>query len=415
MRSPRDTAHGLPSALPMGTPDAAYHLAMRGRPLPVGFLFRYDGPPPPLDAVRARVAERAHAIPALRYRVAGEGKVFRRVDRIAVEQHVHEFRPTEHDTDGPGAGRLMLTRPMSAAGRPPWEVWLVHGPDGGHTLCYRTDHTLQDGVGAAHTARALLDDHPEGGGPAPHHRSRPTARGLAGAFGDVAASCRPATAKPAFDVPGSGRLTVCHADVPLARLRAVGRAHGATVNDVYLAALSHAVRSWHLKATGSPHPPVPVAVPMSVRAPGEELAPGNRMVVARLQLPCDEASPRRALARVAARTARLRASRRRDALSLLLAATPRAIGARLGTRMVNGAVVAAPTSSVNFGDALVHQGAVARRAVMLTGLAAGIRCMTTLTSQHDAACLTVVHDEALATADELPDLWLAALLELEQT
>lgn len=40
--------------------------------------------------------------------------------------------------------------------------------------------------------------------------------------------------------------------------------------------------------------------------------------------------------------------------------------------------------------------------------------MTTLTSQHDTACLTVVHDEALATADELPDLWLAALLELER-
>lgn len=82
--------------------------------------------------------------------------------------------------------------------------------------------------------------------------------------------------------------------------------------------------------------------------------------------------------------------------------------------MVNGAVVAAPVSSVNFGDALVHQGVTARRAVLFTGLAAGIRCLTTLTGQHDTACLTVVHDELLATADELPDLWLAALLELER-
>ncbi|MER5212001.1 wax ester/triacylglycerol synthase domain-containing protein [Streptomyces sp. NPDC002838] len=403
----------LAPSLSMGTPDVAYHLAMRGRPLPVGFVFRFGGRAPTLDVVRARVAERAHRIPALRYRIAPDRRVFRRVDRIAVEQHVHEAWLSEDDADGSGAGRLMLTRPMNPAERPPWEVWLVHGPAGDHTLCYRTDHTLQDGVGAAHTARALLDDHPVGG-PAPHHRTLPTAQGLAGAVADVVASFRAPTAKPAFDVTGSGRTAVCHADAPLARLRAIGRAHGGTVNDVYLAALSHAVRTWHLKATGSPHPPLPVAVPMSVRAPGEECAPGNRMVVARVLLPCDEASPQAALARVVARTARLRASRQRDALSLLLAATPRAIGARVGTRMVNGAVVAAPTSGVNFGQALVHQGNAARRAVLFTAPAAGIRCLTTLTSQHDMACLTVVHDEALATADELPDLWLAALLELER-
>ncbi|MYS53716.1 condensation protein, partial [Streptomyces sp. SID6013] len=56
----------------------------------------------------------------------------------------------------------------------------------------------------------------------------------------------------------------------------------------------------------------------------------------------------------------------------------------------------------------------ARRAAVYTSVASGIRSVVTLTSQHDTACLTVVHDEALRTADELPDLWLAALLELER-
>ncbi|MEV0641473.1 wax ester/triacylglycerol synthase domain-containing protein [Streptomyces sp. NPDC050619] len=412
MRPPLNTDGTLPPTLPMGTPDVAYHLALRGRPLPVVFAFRFGGPAPSLEAVRARVAERAHRIPALRYRVAPDRKVLLRVDRIAVEQHVHEAWLSEDDAGGAGAVRLLLSRPMNVGERPTWDVWLVHGPEGDHTLCYRTDHTLQDGVGAAHTARALLDDNPEGG-PAAHHRSWPTPRGLAGAIGDVAASFRP-TAKPAFDGTSSGRTTACHADTSLERLRAIGRAHGGTVNDVYLAALSHAVRTWHLKATGSPHPPLPVAVPMSVRAPGEECAPGNHMVVARLLLPCDETTPRQAFARVAARTTRLRASRQRDGLNLLLAATPRAIGARIGTRLVNGSVVAGPASSVNFGQALVHQGLAARRAVVLSGLASGIRVLTTLTGHHDVACLTVVHDESLATADELPDLWLAAVLELER-
>ncbi|MFH8976815.1 wax ester/triacylglycerol synthase domain-containing protein [Streptomyces sp. NPDC017890] len=402
---------GLPASLPMGTADVAYHLAMGGRPLPAGFLFGFSGHAPTLDSVRARVAERAYRIPALRYRIDRKSRTFSRVERIDVERHVHEaWLPG--DDDGSGAGRLMLSRPMGGDARPPWDVWLVHGPTGGHSLCYRTDHTFQDGVGAAHTARALLDDDP-GGGPPPHRRGRPAFAGLAGAFGDVAASFRRSD-KPAFDVPADGRTDMCQAVVPVARLRAVGRAHGATVNDVFLAALAHAVGTWHHKGTGSAHPPLPVAVPMSVRGPGEECAPGNRLVVARVLLPCDAPSPQDALHRVVARTESLRAGRQREALRLMLAAGPRAAGARVGTRMVNGRSVAGPVSSVNFGSALVHRGNAARRAVVYSGLGAGIRCLTTLTSQHDTACLAVIHDEALSTAGELPGLWLAALLELER-
>ncbi|NEC76902.1 condensation protein, partial [Streptomyces rochei] len=148
----------------------------------------------------------------------------------------------------------------------------------------------------------------------------PTARGLVDALAEVAAAFRAPTAKPAFDGVSTGRVDVCHTRTPLGRLRAVARAHGGTVTDVYLAALSHAVRTWYLKDTGLVHPPLPVSIPMSVRAPGEEFAPGNRMVTARLLLPCDEESPRRALARIVAATGRLRESRRRDAMRLLLAA-----------------------------------------------------------------------------------------------
>ncbi|MEV5547512.1 wax ester/triacylglycerol synthase domain-containing protein [Streptomyces sp. NPDC052309] len=402
---------GLPASLPMGTADVAYHLAMAGRPLPAGFLFSFAGGAPTLDSLRARVAERVHRIPALRYRIVRERRMFQRVDRIDLEQHVREaWLPG--DDDGSGAGRLMLSRPMGGDGRPPWDVWLVHGPTGGHTLCYRTDHTLQDGVGAAHTARALLDDDPAGG-PPPHRPARPAPAGVASALGDVAASFR-RTVKPAFDLPVSGRTTMCQAVVPVARLRALGRARGATVNDVFLAAYAHAVGTWHRKATGSVHPPLPVAIPMSVRGRGEECAPGNRLVVARLLLPCDAPSPRHALAGVVARTHTLRTSRRREALRMMLTAGPRSAGARIGTRLVNGRSVAGPVSSVDFGSALVHQGSAARRAVVYSGLGGGIRCLTTLTSQHDTACFAVIHDEALATADELPDLWLAALLELER-
>jgi hypothetical protein len=411
MPLPHPGSDGLPVTLAMGAADAAYHRAMRGRPLPAGFLFDFTGPAPSLDAVRARVAERAHRIPVLRYGIVRDRKEFRRADRIAVEEHVHEARLHEDD-DGSAAVRLMASRPLTGGARPPWDVWVLHGPDGRYRLCYRNDHALQDGVGAAHTARALLDDHPVGG-PPPHRPAWPTPRGLTGALGDVAASLRP-TPKPAFDGALSGRLGVGHAEVPLARLRALGRVYGGTVNDIFLASYAHAVHRWHLKATGAVHPPLPVAVPMSLRGAGQECAPGNHMVVARVLLPCDEPSPQRALTRVMAHTARLRTSRQRDAFRLLLSAGPRELGARVGTRMVNGASVAGPVSSVNFGDPLVHQGAASRRAVVFSGLASGIRCLITLTSQQGTTCLTVVHDEALATADQLPDLWLDVLPALER-
>lgn len=409
----RGTDGPLPPTLPLGTVDLAYRLAARGRPLPLPFVFAFDGPAPSLDTVRARVAERAPRIPALNYRPAGDGGAFRRVGGIAVERHVRELRLPE-DPDGAATGRLLLSRPMNTGDGPLWDVWLVHGAAGGHALCYRTDHTVQDGMGAAYAARALLDDRP-GAQPAARPGARPALSGLAGVLGDIAAGFGAPTPKPGFDGPVGGRDGVCHATVPLARLRALGRAHGATVNDVYLAALAHAVRTWHLKATGTVHPPLPVAVPMSIRAPGEEHAPGNRMVTARLLLPCDEPSATGAVRRVAARTRRLRRSRRRDAFRVLLAATPRAAGARIGLRLVNGSVVAGPASSVAFGAPLRHRGAESRWSAVYSGLACGIRCLVTLTSQHDTACLTVVHDENLPTADELPGLWLSSLLELERT
>ncbi|WP_320775346.1 wax ester/triacylglycerol synthase domain-containing protein [Streptomyces sp. CRN 30] len=403
----------LPPTVPMGPVDVAYRLAARDGALPLPFVFAFDGPAPSLDSVRARVAERAPRIPALNYRPDPDATVFRRTGALAVERHVREI-DVPGTVDADATGRLFLSRPMDVEDGPLWDVWLVRGTAGGHVLCYRTDHTVQDGMGAVYAARALLDDRP-GEQPAAPRRAAPALSGITGVLGDLAAGFGAPTPKPGFDGPVGGRTGVRHVTVPLARLRAAGRTHGGTVNDVYLAALAHAVRTWHLEATGTVHPPLPVVVPMSVRAPGEEHAPGNRMVTARLLLPCDAPSSTEAVRRVTAATRRLRDSRRRDSFRVLLAGTARSVGGRLGLRLVNGAVVAGPASSVNFGAPLLHQGAVSRWSAVYSGLASGIRSLMTLTSQRDTACLTVVHDGNLATAAELPDRWLAALAELERT
>jgi diacylglycerol O-acyltransferase len=405
----------MTDTLPMGTADLATLRATNGRPMPTGFVLWFGGTAPTLEQLRERIAARAAAVPALAYRISREHRVLRRVHRIAVGEHIREaVLPAGTDTSG--VGRLMLSEPVSEGERPPWDVWLVHNEGGGFALCYRTDHTLQDGAGAAHTARALLDDLPpgRGGGPAPHHPSWPRARGLTGALGDVVASFRRPGLWPGFRAQPAASTGMCHADTPLARLRDIGRAFGGTVNDVYLAALAHAVHSWQLKDTGGVYPPVPVAVPMSVRGPGEEYEPGNRLVIGRILLPCDEASPAAALRRVIGQAARLRRTRQRDAARLLAAAAPRALGSRLGRRLVDRSAVAAQASSINFGGPLVHRGAPAVSAAMFTEAAADVLCYTSLTGYHDSARLTVVHNQALTAADELPDLWLAALRELDR-
>ncbi|MDT0380551.1 wax ester/triacylglycerol synthase family O-acyltransferase [Streptomyces sp. DSM 42041] len=398
---------------PMGPVDLAYFRAARGVPLPTGFLFGFRGAPPPLDALRARVGGRGRRLPVLHHRIATHRPVVERADRFTVEEHVHEAELP----DGGGmaeAGRLMLDRPLPSDGRPPWEVWLFHGPGDGYALCYRGDHTLQDGAGAAHTARFLLGDHPAGG-PAGRRPAWPTPIGAADALGDMLSAYRPPRdpLPQAFTVRPAGRSGMCVADAPMARLRAIGRAAGGTVNDVYLAALAHAFRSWHLKTTGTPPPPLPVAMPMSVRAPGEELLPGNHMIMTRLLLPTDEGSPAGALERVIAWTGEIRRTRRRDATRLLLAAGPAAVGAAVGVRMVNGRRIAGPVSGMDLGGPLVHGGDTAVSAGMFTGLAGGVLCYTSLTGYHGTARLTLVHDLALRGVDALTEHWLSALDQLD--
>jgi hypothetical protein len=204
-----------------------------------------------------------------------------------------------------------------------------------------------------------------------------------------------------------------HLDTGADRLRRAAHAHGATVNDVYLAALSEAVGRWYEKRAGAAHPPLPVSMPMSVRAPGEESRVGNAVVTARLTLPCGHSDgARHALRVVAAQTGRLRRTRYRHAAHRLLRAMPAALGARTARHLADAAAVTTITSAIDAGPALRVAGRPSARAGMFTALAAGLRCYTALTTHHDTARLTVVHDDALPGVHDLGTHWRAALDDL---
>ena len=79
------------------------------------------------------------------------------------------------------------------------------------------------------------------------------------------------------------------ASLPLAELKSVVKAHGATVNDGVLAVVSGMLRRY-LQEAGEDPAAAPVAlVPVSVRAAGEE--GGNRISTVLVELPTGEPDP----------------------------------------------------------------------------------------------------------------------------
>ncbi|MYV99658.1 condensation protein, partial [Streptomyces sp. SID3343] len=130
----------LPSSFRLRAIDLAFRRPL-GEPLPTGFLFDFEGTPPPVGALRARVAERGETVGALRYRVGRDGRHARRVDDVTFADHVREV-DLPGDKDGARTGRLMVSEPFVRDGRPPWEVWLIRRGEGAYTLGFRADHVL---------------------------------------------------------------------------------------------------------------------------------------------------------------------------------------------------------------------------------------------------------------------------------
>ncbi len=78
--------------------------------------------------------------------------------------------------------------------------------------------------------------------------------------------------------------------MPLEDVKSIGRALGATVNDVVLAAACASVRSWLLSHGGLPDRPLVGVVPVSLRKEGDHQE-GNRITVMRVRLPMDIEDP----------------------------------------------------------------------------------------------------------------------------
>ncbi|HEY0448050.1 wax ester/triacylglycerol synthase family O-acyltransferase [Actinophytocola sp.] len=185
--------------------------------------------------------------------------------------------------------------------RPLWEFTVVDGLEGNRFATYsKIHHALLDGVSALKLIQSSLSEDPNELGVRPPWSppvrtnvfDKPRRRaaevdpftaagrlvkdvfGLGGAavkvvneaFREQSATLAFQAPKSMFNVPITGARRFAAQGWPLERVKAVGRAASATMNDVMLAMCSGALRQYMLDLGTLPDRPLVAAIPMSLRA-----------------------------------------------------------------------------------------------------------------------------------------------------
>ncbi|HEY8001485.1 MAG TPA: wax ester/triacylglycerol synthase family O-acyltransferase [Solirubrobacterales bacterium] len=412
------------------------------------------------DMLAERIAARLHLAPRFRQLVApaplGEpiwvdDPAFRLDRHVIVEP-------------GPVRGRRELERLAGSflsqqldRGMPLWQIVVIPraGP-GRAAVLGKVHHAMVDGIAAVELGTLLFDLAPDAALPEPGDWEPEPVEGplriAVDAVADgaleqfraarrvaslgirprstlrVAETMRRAALSLAEDVirPAPGSFVNAHIgprraliteQVSLARLERIKRARDAKLNDVVLAVVSGALRRYAGLIDTDPQP-LRAMVPVSVRAPADSPAEGNRITFAFVDLPLDEPDAARRLAIASERTRELKRSGRiagSDALLRSMVQLPgflkeRAARLAASPRMYNLAVsnVPGPRVPLYAAGALVES--IYPVIPTSDGHAIAIGVLTYRDSLHFAA---YVDPEALPEAAELGPLFRNAVAELE--
>lgn len=275
---------------------------------------------PPLERLRARVAEGLTRAPALTSRLDGEpGQMsWVQAEDFDVSEHVV---PSPDGALAPDALRAQVAQLFCERldrSRPLWRIDVLALEGGGAALVWRLHHTLADGTTAMRWARALLWDvavgaqgaraaAPRGHGGDDDRRRAHAARFFAREFG---------RARSPFDGPIGVQREVAFAALPLGALHAAARrVAGATVNDALVSVIGGAVRGWLAEHHGhAGH--VRIKVPVSLHRPGDDA--GNADSFFFVSVPLEHADPVARLRAVRAATAQRKTDQDAEEMERLL-------------------------------------------------------------------------------------------------
>jgi diacylglycerol O-acyltransferase / wax synthase len=286
-----------------------------------------------VDAVRQQLGGRLELVPRLRQRVlcprVGQGLPLWVDDPgFDLANHVRTVQVA-----APGGERELLglcdqlCLGLLDRTRPLWELWLVTGlAEGRVGLVLKLHHTLADGLAAVQIAGLLLDGTADAPSPTPppwQPRPAPSgwklgadnlagrsaalaaalarlghpgklaaqARALAGAA-QMAAGGRRHRPRSLLRRPVGGRRRLAVVRARLAVVKDVAHGHGATVNDLLLAAVTSGLRAL-LVARGTPVDRLTLyaSVPVALRAQTDTVALGNQVGLMIVPLPVGEPDP----------------------------------------------------------------------------------------------------------------------------
>lgn len=367
--------------------DVSYlYLEEDTTPMHVGALVLLEPPDPGWDRDRvvSLIRERVALVPRYRQKVRWvPGRIANPVwvddSSFDIDYHVRQAalpRPGGPAELAELVGRVMA-RPLDR-GRPLWEMYVVGGlQDGRVALVTKTHHAMVDGAAAIDIGQILLDTTPTprtvevpDWTPEPEPsdvdlvvdavndivrspalaweaaRTEATdlrsiaervARGAYGVLGAVRTMAVPPSATVLNAEIGPGRVFGT-ATASLDDFRRIRRAHGGTVNDVVLAVVAGALRSW-LMTRGEPvtaSTTIKALVPLSLRS--DEGVPGNQIAAFIAELPVGEPQPVVRLHRVSYEMEQLKSAGQAmaaEALVGLAGFAPPTLHA-LGARSVSG-------------------------------------------------------------------------------
>ena len=279
--------------------------------------------------IRRLVGERLPELPQLRYRVSEGPLGLDRPWYLDDEEPELDFHIRHSALPSPGTRKQLdelvgrLWSYQLDRSKPLWEMWFIEGLQGGRVaLLTKIHHCLVDGVSGAGVSEILFDLTPTPRPPAipepppPSSDVPPPEVRLLGAAVNVAVmtpyrilrlldqtvrqqlAARGLRAKPAgyftapatrFNAPISRQRRFAAARIPLPRVKAVKDAYGVKVNDVVLAIVAGALRSYLDRGGELPDRPLVAQVPVSTRT--DATAVGNAINSMTVGLPTAVADP----------------------------------------------------------------------------------------------------------------------------
>jgi WS/DGAT/MGAT family acyltransferase len=313
--------------------DASFlHFEEGGAHMHVGSVLLFEGEAPPYEEFVAQLERRLALVPRYRQKLAFPPLVQSRpvwVDdpHFNAGYHVRHTAlpaPAGEEELRRLAGRVFAQRLDRA--KPLWELWLVDKVgEGRFALIAKTHHCLVDGISGVDITTVLFDLEPDPPAQQPPEpwmpRPEPSSatlladalaerawtpldlvRAAAGALSHPEQALRAgATAAVGLAAitragvggaprsPLNGRIgphrRFAWVDAELATLKAIKNALGGTVNDVVLAAVAGALRTYHVAHGWSTAEDLRAMVPVSVRADAERGALGNKVSTIYAPLP----------------------------------------------------------------------------------------------------------------------------------